>query len=98
MTEPIESGKSMKPLFDSCVCGTITYGINAPLSDVINCDCSMCRQAAGTALQTHASVKVQDFRFLSGENALMFSNRPLVSVARFARFASQRPLLDSIDF
>jgi hypothetical protein len=49
----------------------------------------MCRKVDGATFRTHASVRVQDFRFLSGENALMYSNRLLVGIARFARFARQ---------
>ncbi|EON92914.1 glutathione-dependent formaldehyde-activating protein [Marinobacter lipolyticus SM19] len=32
-----------------CLCGGIQYEINAPLGDVLNCHCSMCRKL-------HASV------------------------------------------
>ena len=56
----------------SCLCGGITYEISAPLSDVINCHCSMCRKAHGAAFRTRASVKTADFKFLSGEELLTY--------------------------
>jgi len=56
----------------SCLCGGISYEIHAPLSDVINCHCSMCRKAQGSAFRTRASVKVSDFEFLSGKDLLTF--------------------------
>ena len=56
----------------SCLCGGITYEINAPLRDVINCHCSMCRKAHGAAFRTRASVKTSDFKFLSGEELLTY--------------------------
>ncbi|MGK0299023.1 MAG: hypothetical protein ACI9XC_002649 [Gammaproteobacteria bacterium] len=56
----------------SCLCGGIAYEIHAPLNDVINCHCSMCRKAHGAAFRTRASVKVSDFKFLFGEELLTF--------------------------
>jgi len=56
----------------SCLCGGIRYEIHAPLVDVINCHCSMCRKAHGAAFRTRASMKVKDFVFLSGEEILTF--------------------------
>ena len=56
----------------SCLCGGITYEITAPLSEVINCHCSMCRKAHGAAFRTRASVKASDFKFLCGEELLTY--------------------------
>ena len=56
----------------SCLCGGITYEISAPLTDVINCHCSMCRKAHGAAFRTRASVRKADFVFLSGEELLTY--------------------------
>ena len=61
-----------KTLKGSCLCGGITYEISAPLQDVINCHCSMCRKAHGAAFRTRASVKVSDFHFMTGEALLTF--------------------------
>ena len=61
-----------KLLKGSCLCGGITYEISAPLIDVINCHCTMCRKAQGSAFRTRASVNVSDFKFLSGEELLTF--------------------------
>jgi len=63
---------STKSLSGSCLCGGITYEIYAPLSDVINCHCSMCRKAHGAAFRTRASIKSADFKFLSGEGLLTY--------------------------
>ena len=56
----------------SCLCGGVTYEISAPLTDVINCHCSMCRKAHGAAFRTRASVRKADFTFLSGEELLTY--------------------------
>ena len=63
---------SAKLLQGSCLCGGITYEISAPLTDVINCHCSMCRKAHGAAFRTRASVRIADFTFLSGEELLTY--------------------------
>ena len=63
---------SAKLLQGSCLCGGITYEISAPLTDVINCHCSMCRKAHGAAFRTRASVRTADFTFLSGEELLTY--------------------------
>ena len=63
---------SAKLLQGSCLCGGITYDISAPLTDVINCHCSMCRKAHGAAFRTRASVRTADFTFLSGEELLTY--------------------------
>ena len=63
---------STKSLNGSCLCGGITYVISAPLRDVINCHCSMCRKAHGAAFRTRTSVKASDFKFLSGEELLTY--------------------------
>tara|TARA_R110002096_G_scaffold226108_3_gene415422 strand:- start:11785 stop:12219 length:435 start_codon:yes stop_codon:yes gene_type:complete len=62
----------MTELHGSCLCGGIAYVITAPLKGVLNCHCSMCRKAHGAAFRTRASVKVADFRFVSGEELLTF--------------------------
>ena len=54
----------------SCLCGGIRYEIHGKLSGVLNCHCSMCRKAHGAAFRTRASVRVADFRWLSGEELL----------------------------
>ena len=63
---------STKIVKGSCLCGGIAYEIHAPLSDVINCHCSMCQKAQGSAFRTRALVQVSDFKFVSGENNLVF--------------------------
>jgi hypothetical protein len=56
----------------SCLCGGIRYEILEPLSGVVHCHCSMCRKAHGAAFRTRATVKVDAFRFLAGEELLTY--------------------------
>lgn len=56
----------------SCLCGKIRYRINAPLSGVLNCHCSMCRKAHGAAFRTRAAVRTADFEWLQGKELLTY--------------------------
>jgi len=62
----------MNALLGSCLCGGITYEVSGPLKGVLNCHCKMCRKAHGAAFRTRASVKSEDFQFLSGEKLLTY--------------------------
>jgi len=61
-----------KTLLGSCLCGGITYEVSGPLKGVLNCHCKMCRKAHGAAFRTRASVRSDDFQFISGEELLTF--------------------------
>jgi hypothetical protein len=50
----------------SCHCGAVRYEVDADLSQVIACNCSICRKR-GTAL---SFVPAGQFRLVSGEGAL----------------------------
>ena len=54
----------------SCLCGKIKFNITGPINDIVNCHCSLCRKAQGTAFATNANVKTKDFIFLQGEENL----------------------------
>jgi hypothetical protein len=40
----------------SCLCGGIKYQINGRLSGAMNCHCSMCRKAQGSAFRSRAAI------------------------------------------
>lgn len=56
----------------SCLCGGIQYEINGPLTDVLNCHCSMCRKLHASAFRTRAKVQSSDWRTLKGQELLKF--------------------------
>jgi hypothetical protein len=51
----------------SCLCGGVKYRIAGDLLISVNCHCSMCRKAHGSAFRSGAIVKVQDFSWTQGE-------------------------------
>lgn len=54
----------------TCLCGGIRYEIRGALNAVVNCHCSDCRKAHGAAFRTRASVKTEDFLWISGKELL----------------------------
>jgi hypothetical protein len=56
----------------SCLCRGVKYRINGLLSRALNCHCSMCRKAHGSAFRSRASVHAADFEWLQGEELVTF--------------------------
>lgn len=57
----------------SCLCGSVAFAVEGPFDQFLNCHCSRCRKASGTAHSCEVIVKAPAFRWLRGE----------ASVARF---------------
>ena len=55
----------------SCLCGGIEFEITGPLMSPLNCHCSQCRKQHGAASAPRA-LKVDDFRWLQGEDRIKF--------------------------
>jgi len=52
----------------SCLCGGIRYEVDVDgIGAVVNCHCSMCRKATGSAFRTRAAVRADAFRWTSGD-------------------------------
>jgi hypothetical protein len=56
----------------SCLCGGVKYEIRGKLSGVLNCHCSLCRKAQGSAFRSRAVVKISDFSWISGQALLSY--------------------------
>ncbi|WP_288352342.1 GFA family protein [uncultured Marinobacter sp.] len=56
----------------SCLCGGIQYEINGPLTDVLNCHCSMCRKLHASAFRTRAKVQSSDWHTVKGQELMKF--------------------------
>ncbi|MFS8979322.1 GFA family protein [Cupriavidus necator] len=56
----------------SCLCGCVKYRIHGPLTDVLNCHCSMCRKLHASAFRTRAKVATKDWEWVSGQNTVKF--------------------------
>lgn len=56
----------------SCLCESVKYRISGPLSDVLNCHCSMCRKLHASAFRTRAKVATRDWETLQGAEYIKF--------------------------
>jgi hypothetical protein len=51
----------------SCLCGEVAFEVDGPFDGFLNCHCSRCRKATGTAHSCEVIVKASAFRWLRGE-------------------------------
>ena len=56
----------------SCLCGGVKFEIIGPLKRVLNCHCSKCRKQHGAAFRSRARVRIEDFKWLQGEELVRF--------------------------
>ncbi|MEO7622718.1 MAG: GFA family protein [Gallionella sp.] len=83
-------------LLGSCLCGGVKYEISGPLSGALNCHCSMCRKAHGSAFRTRARVKAQDFKWVQGEEFVTWFESSPGTHRGFCRVCGS-PLLSRFD-
>jgi len=72
----------------SCLCGEVAFEVAAPFDEFLNCHCSRCRKATGTAHSCEVIVKASALRWTRGETLLRRYDLP--SARSFATaFCSQ---------
>lgn len=54
----------------SCLCGTVRFETDGPMSDPSYCHCGRCRKVSGAAFAANVSVPKEGFRIVSGETSL----------------------------
>jgi hypothetical protein len=59
-------------LTGTCLCSAVAYRIVGPLRQALNCHCSMCRKAQGSAFRTRARVNAADFSFIRGAELVTY--------------------------
>lgn len=52
----------------SCLCGGVVFEVDTPFDRFLNCHCSRCRKATGTAHASNAIVRPDALRWLQGED------------------------------
>ena len=62
----------MPAIRGSCLCGGVSFEIDGPLSHVLHCHCSKCRKQHGAAFRSRARVRIEDFRWLQGEDLVSY--------------------------
>ena len=54
----------------SCLCGKVTYGVTGNVGVFQYCHCSRCRKFTGTAFASNLLVSPDQFRWISGSDAV----------------------------
>ena len=52
----------------SCLCGAVAYEVHLPFHQFVNCHCSRCRKASGSAYAANALAEPSAFRWIRGES------------------------------
>jgi hypothetical protein len=68
---PPREETSMATFRGSCLCGEVAFEIEGPFDLFLNCHCSRCRKATGTAHSCEVIVKASALRWLRGEESVV---------------------------
>ena len=60
----------------SCLCGAVGYEVRLPFSRFVNCHCSRCRKATGSAHSANAAVAPDAFAWTRGAEAVVRYDLP----------------------
>ena len=60
----------------SCLCGGVGYEVDLPIGRFVNCHCSRCRKASGSAYSANAAVAPEAFRWTRGADLLVRYDLP----------------------
>jgi len=58
-------------LAGKCLCGAVHYAVKDEFAYALNCHCSNCRRATGTAFKAFAGIARDKLRITKGENGLL---------------------------
>jgi hypothetical protein len=60
----------------SCLCGEVAFEVEGPFDRFLNCHCSRCRKATGTAHSCEVIVQAPALRWLRGEASVVRFDLP----------------------
>jgi hypothetical protein len=60
----------------SCLCGTLRYEVDQPLTSMLHCHCSRCRKMHGAPFATFATAPARALRWLAGADAVVMGGAP----------------------
>jgi hypothetical protein len=61
-----------------CLCGSVAFAFEGPLSDIQICHCTRCRRATGAAFAAEVRVRADGFRWLRGQNLISHFDAPVL--------------------
>lgn len=62
---------SPRPLRGQCLCGAVHYAVDDAFVYALNCHCSKCRRATGSAFKPFAGIERQKLFITQGEDSLL---------------------------
>lgn len=62
---------SRRWLKGQCLCGSVTYVVADEFDYALNCHCSQCRRATGSAFKPFGGVPIEKLRIVDGEERTM---------------------------
>lgn len=68
MTAPNET--PVRTLSGMCLCGAVRYAVEDSFQYALNCHCSNCRRATGSAFKPFAGIETHKLRITAGEEIL----------------------------
>lgn len=80
----------------SCLCGGVRYEIHGDLTGALNCHCTMCRKAQGSAFRSRARVNAGDFKWIAGQDLLTYYESSPGNHRGFCRVCGA-PILTRLD-
>jgi hypothetical protein len=69
-------------LVGSCLCGTVRYSVLDAFSYALNCHCSQCRRATGSAFKSFAGIERSKFAVTAGSDSLLIFGEEAAHDAR----------------
>jgi len=61
----------MKQLQGQCLCRAVTYSVDDAFAYALNCHCSQCRRATGSAFKPFGGIPIDRVRLIAGADAVM---------------------------
>jgi hypothetical protein len=68
--------QSARTLVGKCLCGAVEYAVSDEFGYALNCHCSNCRRATGSAFKPFAGIERGKLRLAKGEDMLMIFGDP----------------------
>lgn len=69
-------------LVGSCLCGTVRFSVQDAFSYALNCHCSQCRRATGSAFKPFAGIERSKFAVTAGSDSLLIFGEEAAHDAR----------------
>jgi hypothetical protein len=63
-------------LSGGCLCGAVQYAVRDEFRYALNCHCSQCRRATGSAFKPFGGIERDKFAVAKGENSLSIDGAP----------------------